>query len=40
MFATTDFNEIVNHPDVDAVIVATPNVNHYPIVEACIKVFD
>jgi predicted dehydrogenase len=33
---TTDYNEIANDPDVDAVIIATPNDTHRPIALACI----
>lgn len=32
----TDFHEIANDPDVDAVIIATPNDTHHPIAMACI----
>ncbi len=34
---TTDYEEIAQDPDVDAVIVATPNFTHLPISLACIE---
>lgn len=33
---TTDFNEIASNPDVDAVIIATPNDTHLQIALACV----
>lgn len=32
----TDYQDIANDPDVDAVIIATPNDTHHPIAMACI----
>ena len=34
---TTDYHVIANDPDVDAVIVATPNFTHMPIALACLE---
>lgn len=33
--ATTDFQEIANDPEIDAVIICTPNFTHHPIALAC-----
>jgi predicted dehydrogenase len=33
---TTDYNEVAVDPDVDAVVIATPNFTHSPIALACI----
>jgi predicted dehydrogenase len=33
---TSDYNEIVRHDDVQAVIIATPNISHVPIAKAAI----
>jgi predicted dehydrogenase len=35
--ATTDYHEVCSHPDVDAVIIATPNYTHLPIALAAIE---
>ena len=35
--ATTDFNEICADPDIDAVIIATPNFTHHPMAIAAAK---
>ena len=35
--ATTDYQSVANNPDVDAVIIATPNFTHKPIALACIE---
>jgi predicted dehydrogenase len=34
---TKDYEEIANNPDVDAVIIATPNFTHHDISLACVK---
>ncbi len=36
-FVTKDYEEIANNPDVDAVIIATPNFTHHDISLACVK---
>lgn len=35
--AVTNYEEIANDPNIDAVIIATPNNTHVPIATACIK---
>jgi len=35
--STKNYMDIVNDPDVDAVVIATPNFTHLPITIACIK---
>lgn len=37
VFVTSDYKEIVANPDVDAVIIATPNALHVEIAEACMR---
>lgn len=35
-FVTNDYNELVNHPEIDAICVGVPDYLHYPIVNAAI----